>query len=89
MRMLYSSRMAKDPLKEDFQYYIDNQADLLSKYEGKFIVIKDKEVVGAYDSEIEAYEESQKQYELGTFLIQKVSSGPESYTQTFYSQVAF
>jgi hypothetical protein len=30
----------------------------LEKYNGKFIVIKDKNVIGNYDSEITAYEET-------------------------------
>lgn len=75
-------------LEKDFLYYRNNQKDLVEKYEGKFIVIKNQEVQGVYDSEIEAYEKAQEKFELGTFLIQLVKSGEESYTQTFYSRVA-
>ena len=74
-------------LESEFQYYIDHQNELVSKYEGKFIVIKNQGVVGVYNTEIEAYESSQKQYELGTFLIQKVEAGKSNYTQTFHSRV--
>lgn len=80
--------MDKNLLKEEFEYYIAHQSEFVTKYAGKFIVLKDKKVIGAYDSEIEAYQESQKENELGTFLIQHVESGAENYTQTFYSQVA-
>lgn len=76
-------------LKQEFQYYIDNQNELVKKYRGKFIVIKDKQVIGVYDTEIEAYTESVKAHELGTFLIQECQPGEENYTQTFRSRVIF
>ncbi len=74
-------------LKKEFEYYKANQDSLVKSYEGKFVVIKDEQVIGAYETEIEAYVETQKEHELGTFLIQLVHSGTEDYTQTFYSRV--
>lgn len=74
-------------LEKEFNFYIKNQAELLKKYEGKFIVIKGEEVVGVYDSELSAYTEAQKKHELGTFLIQQCLPGKENYTQTFHSRV--
>lgn len=79
--------MDTNELKKEFIFYRDNQGDLVKKYEGKFVVIRDQQVQGAYNSEIEAYEEAQKKYELGTFLIQLVKSGEEGYSQTFYSRM--
>lgn len=79
--------MATDNLKSEFEYYLKNQEGLVKEYEDKFLVIKDKIVQGAYDSEIEAYTEGQKSFELGTFLIQHCLPGAESHTQTFYSRV--
>jgi len=79
--------VAENPLKKEFEYYLANQADLLSKYEGKFVVIKDEQVIGVFDTQFEAYEQVQKAHPLGTFLIQQVSKGDESYTQTFHSRV--
>lgn len=76
-------------LDKELQYYIDNQKELVKKYRGKFIVIKDQKVIGAYSSEIEAYTESVKQHELGTFLIQECQPGDENYTQTFRTRVIF
>lgn len=76
-------------LKKEFEYYLSHQEELVGKYNGKFIVIKDQQVVGVYDSEIEAYTKSVKTLELGTFLIQECLSGEESYTQTFRTRVIF
>lgn len=76
-------------LKEEFEYYISHQNELLKKYAGKFLVIKNKSIIGVYDSEIDAYTETVKQEEAGTFLIQECQPGNESYTQTFRTRVVF
>lgn len=74
-------------LEKEFQYYLDHQTELVEKYNGKFLVIKDEAVTGAYSSHAEAYSEGSKKFELGTFLIQHCIPGSESYTKTFYSRV--
>lgn len=76
-------------LEKEFKYYIKNQDELVKKYKGKFIVIKEEKVLGAYNSEIEAVEKTSKVEELGTFLVQKCESGENSYTQSFHSRVIF
>jgi len=69
-------------LSKEFHYYIDNQKELASKYNGKFIVIVGEQLVGVYDNIADAYTEPQKKYDLGTFFIQKAGLGEENYTQT-------
>lgn len=76
-------------LEKEFQYYLDNQDELVQMYNGKFLVIKNQKVIASYDSEEDAYFESQKEHELGTFLIQKCTPGNDAYTQTFHSRVSF
>ena len=78
-----------EQLKKEFQYYLEHQNELVKQYNGKFIVIKDNEVIGAYDSELEAVTETSKQHELGTFLVQKCEPGTSSYTQTYHSRAIF
>ena len=75
------------PLQKEFDFYLANQAEMVEKYHGKFIVIKDGIVVGEYDDEMTAVTETQKSHALGTFLVQKVSEGDTEYTQTFHSRV--
>ena len=74
-------------LDKEFKYYIANQAELVAKYPNKFIVIKNKEVIGVYDSHADAYNKTVETEELGTFLIQHCLPGADSYSQTFHSQV--
>lgn len=76
-------------LEKEFQYFVDHQDELVKKYRGRFIVIKGEEIIGNYSSEMEAYTESIKNHELGTFLIQHCLPGSESITQTFHSRVVF
>jgi len=76
-------------LEKEFKYYLDNQKQLIKKYNGKFIVIVGEEVVNSYDSEQEAYFESLKAHKEGTFLIQFCEPGEESYSQTYHSRVVF
>lgn len=76
-------------LEKEFQYYLDHQTELVEKYNGKFIVIKNQQVLGAFDTEETAIEETIKQHDLGTFLVQKCESGTSGYTQTYHSRVVF
>lgn len=79
--------MQNNNLEKEFRYFLDHQKELVQQYGGKFIVIKNQEVIGVYNTEAEAFTETQKQHELGTFLIQECKSGTEVYTQTFHSRV--
>ena len=78
-----------EKLEKEFNYYLKHQDELIREYNGKFIVIKDDAVIGKYESELEAVEETSKQHELGTFLVQKCVPGSESYTHTYHSRVMF
>ena len=76
-------------LKKEFEYYLANQSELVKKYEGKFLVIKSENIVAVYDTKEQAYNETIKKHELGSFLIQLCSKGNDAYTQTFHSRVSF
>ena len=80
---------AKHNLEKEFQFYLENQEDLVKKYNGRYIVIRDQKVVGDYVSPSQAYEQSKTKYELGTFLIQFCTPGTNSYKQTYHSRVTF
>jgi len=76
-------------LEKEFQYYLDNQEDFVKKYSNKFLVIKDQQLVGVYETKESAYDEATSKFELGTFLIQQCLPGTLGHTQTFHSQVVF
>lgn len=78
-----------DMLEVEFQYYKDNQKELLKKYNGRYIAIVGREVVGDYDTFEDAVDKTTLQYKPGTFLIQECTEGEDAYTQTFHSRVVF
>ena len=78
-----------DLMRRDFEYYLKNQDELVKKYNGRVVVIKDCQVIGDYDSELKAVIETSKVHEMGTFMVQKCSPGPDDYTVTFHSRVDF
>jgi len=76
-------------LEKEFQYFKENQDTLVNKYKGKVLVIVGQEVVGQYDTEINAYFDSLKKFKPGEFLIQECLSGKEVYTQHFHNLSIF
>lgn len=77
-----------EQLEKEFEYYLENQEELVKEYNGRVIVIKDQKVIGVFDSELDAVEEISKEHELGTFLVQRCVPGAESYTHTYHSRVS-
>lgn len=73
-------------LQDEFDYYIAHQDELVRQYDGKYLLIRDKQVLGAYDTAQDAYKIASQEYELGSFLIQKCAPGNEEYSQTFCSR---
>lgn len=76
-------------LDKEYKFYLKNQADLVKKYKGKFLIIKDEKIVGVFGTREEAYNSAIAQYKLGTFLIQECLESGKNVTQTFNSRVAF
>ena len=81
--------MTDSYLQKQLEYFKTNQKELVEKYKGKFLVIKDQKVQSIHDTEIEAYTDAKKKFELGTFLIQQCLPGDEGYAQTYHSRAFF
>lgn len=78
----------KNDLEKEFQWYLDNQEELVKKYSGKFIAIKNYNVLGAYTERRDAIQETLKGHARGTFIVQKCSPGKQDYTHAFRSRIA-
>ena len=70
---------------DEFRFYRANQDDMVLKYDGKVIVIKNHKVIGVYDSVTAAVTQTRKRHAPGTYLVQQVSEGGKAYTRTFHS----
>ena len=75
------------PLEKEFEYFLKNQDELVKKYMGKYIVIKNETIIGVFDDLTVAIAETSKTEKRGTFLVQKCLPGKVAYTQTFHSRV--
>ena len=74
-----------DHQQKNLDWYIANQADLSSKYNGKILLIVDQKLIGAFDTMGDANVTAMKSYELGSFTLQPCSPDAGSYTLMLYS----
>ena len=74
-------------LDKEFQYYLQHQNELVARYNNRYLVIHEQQVVGDYDTFAEAVTEAQKQFRPGTFIVQRCSEGPKDYTFSYHSRV--
>lgn len=64
-------------LDTERQYFDKNREDLLRRYPGKFVVIKDEQVLGAFDSIEDALAEGAREYGVTSFLVRRTDQSPE------------
>jgi len=69
----------------NYSFFKAHFAELLERYSGKYVVIKDEAVIGAYESFDEAYLVTTKKEELGTFIIQQCVEISDDNTASFMS----
>ena len=74
---------------QEFEFFVENQQRLVDEHGGKVLVIKGREIIGVYDTPLQAYLEAQKEHKIGTFMIQPCRSGPEAYTVTLNSNAIY
>lgn len=68
--------------KNDFDFFIENYKDLYKQYGHKFLAIKDKNILGAYDSVPDAIKQLSEKYEIGTYIIQECTGDESAYRTT-------
>lgn len=69
----------------DFQYFLENYMKFYEKYGHKYIVIKNKTVLGTYDDMMVALETTMKTEDLGTFIVQECNGDASAYTSSIIS----
>lgn len=69
----------------ELNFFIEHQDDLVERYNGKALIIRGREVIGAFESPLAAYLEGLKSFPAGTFMIQTCQPGPAAYTVTISS----
>lgn len=59
-----------DVIADEIAYYKSNRKEFIEQYAGKHLVIKGKAVIGVYSSNSAALEDTMKQHQAGTFIIE-------------------
>ena len=59
-------------LEIECQCYLKRRKEFLREYLGKYVVIKGETLLGVYDNEYDAVDETIKSHDLGSFLVRKV-----------------
>lgn len=59
-------------LEREVYYYEKNKRKFKELYNGKYIVIKNKAIIGIYDTHSEAYHNTITDNEVGTFIIKHI-----------------
>lgn len=66
--------------RNDFDYFLQHYQELYEKYGHKFIAIRNKQILGTYDKELDAIQDISKTYPLGTFIVQECNGDETGYT---------
>lgn len=71
---------SEDDRKRDFDFFIENYEKLYQKYGHKFLVIRNQEILGSYDSELSAINITSEKYPIGSFIVQECNGDESAYT---------
>lgn len=66
-------------MNQDFKWFVDHYDEFQRKYGNSYLAIKDKAVLGVYQSYGDAIRETQKVEELGAFIVQEVCTNCLAY----------
>ena len=69
------------------KYYQENRASLREKYLGKRVVIVKDKILGVYDSDNEAIDETTKTMEMGAFCVKYIPVDPQEEYHRIFSYI--
>jgi hypothetical protein len=75
--------------EENYAWFQENLPDLEKRYRDKYIVIKNRSVIGAYESQRDAFSDMKGKEVPGTFIIQLCSTDESKVLNIFHSLVDF
>lgn len=64
-------------LEKERQYFSKHHAELVARHLGKVVLVKDEELVGAFNTIEEALAEGARRFRLSPFLVREVATGDE------------
>ena len=77
-------------LEKEQKYYTEHRDELRGKYLGKRIIIKEDQILGVYDDDMEALDAmAAAGHKPGTFMVKYIPVDPEDETLRIYSPFAY
>lgn len=64
-------------LEKERKYFSEHHADLLSRYPGKFALVKDDELIGTFNTIEEALAEGARRFGLQALLVRQIAATEE------------
>ncbi len=74
-----------DKSAENYSWFEKNLPELVKRYEGRYVVVKDCGILSDYGTFEEAFTETVKTETPGTFIIQLCSEDKAKTVQTYYT----
>jgi hypothetical protein len=75
-------------LEKEYAFYSEHRAELIKRYQGRFLVIKGDKILGDYATQEEALATALKDNAPGTFMIQECTEDADQ-VMRFSSRVTF
>ena len=66
--------------EEDYRWFLDHYNDIYKKYGKIYVVVRQKEIIGTYNTYAEAVKETSKAVPLGEFIVQYCNGDSTAYT---------
>lgn len=64
---------------QDFDYFVDNYQNIYKQYGHSFIAIKNKHILGSFNSIMDAVNKLSNKYQVGTYIIQECTGKESAY----------
>lgn len=64
----------------DFEFFLEHYDEFFRTYGHKFIVIRNRKILGVYEDAISAVDITSQTYPLGTFIVQECNGDESGYT---------
>ena len=72
---------------KNYEWFREHLPELVNHYDGKYIVIKDYGVIGSYDAFEDAWTDTLKREQAGTFIIQLCTEDETQTAQTYFTNM--